>query len=36
MQSPLPSSSVSPAGTSKKRKRKPTTEDKETPKEIKE
>jgi hypothetical protein len=36
MQSPFPSSSVSPARTSRKRKIKPTTQDKETPKEIEE
>jgi hypothetical protein len=36
MQIPFPSSSVSPIGTRKKRKRKPTTQDKETPKEIEE
>jgi hypothetical protein len=36
MQIPFPSSSVSPTRTSKKRKIKPTTQDKETPKEIEE
>jgi hypothetical protein len=36
MQIPFPSSSVSPTRTSRKRKIKPTTQDKETPKEIEE
>jgi len=36
MQSPLPTSSVSQEETSKKRNRKPITQDKESPKEIKE
>jgi hypothetical protein len=36
MQGPFPSSSVAPIGTSKKRKRKATTQDKESLKEIEE
>jgi hypothetical protein len=36
MQSPLPASIVSQEETSKERKRKPTTQDKETPKEVEE